>query len=102
MGNFRWDGGAKRKDLDDSCPTDSAVIMHCLATYLDSQLPAFTDRPDRRPFTGQVCIVNISFRLHSSHVIITLHFICLFLTVFSQVPREASAYFESPNCRSST
>ena len=54
MGNFRWDGGAKRKDLDDSCPTDSAVIMHCLATYLDSQLPAFTDRPDRRPFTGQV------------------------------------------------
>lgn len=54
LGNFRWDGGTKRKDLDDSTPTDSAVIIHCLATYLDSQLPAFTDRPDRRPFTGQV------------------------------------------------
>jgi len=25
MGNFRWDGGAKRKLLDDSLPTDSAV-----------------------------------------------------------------------------
>lgn len=30
--------------------------MHCLATYLDSQLPAFTDRPDRRPFTGQYLV----------------------------------------------
>ncbi|KZS17438.1 transmembrane protein 209 isoform X2 [Daphnia magna] len=56
LGNFRWDGGTKRKDLDDSTPTDSAVIMHCLATYLDSQLPAFTDRPDRRPFTGQYLV----------------------------------------------
>ncbi len=26
MGNFRWDGGAKRKFLDESLPTDSAVI----------------------------------------------------------------------------
>lgn len=25
MGNFRWDGGAKRKFLDESLPTDSAV-----------------------------------------------------------------------------
>ncbi|XP_057368881.1 transmembrane protein 209-like isoform X2 [Daphnia carinata] len=56
LGNFRWDGGTKRKDVDDSTPTDSAVIMHCLATYLDSQLPAFTDRPDRRPFTGQYLV----------------------------------------------
>lgn len=30
--------------------------MHVLATYLDSQLPAFTDRPDRRPFTGQYLV----------------------------------------------
>ena len=27
MGNFRWDGGAKRKFLDESLPTDSAVII---------------------------------------------------------------------------
>lgn len=25
MGNFRWDGGPKRKFLDESLPTDSAV-----------------------------------------------------------------------------
>ena len=25
MGNFRWDGGSKRKFFDDSLPTDSAV-----------------------------------------------------------------------------
>lgn len=77
MGNFRWDGGAKRKLLDESLPTDCAVrktylkekkwfhlklllflqvAMHCLATYMDSQLPAFTDRPDRRPFTGQYLV----------------------------------------------
>jgi hypothetical protein len=72
MGNFRWDGGAKRKDLDDSCSTDSAVIMHCLATYLDSQLPAFTDRPDRRPFTGQVCSANISFQLQKNNKLFIL------------------------------
>lgn len=30
--------------------------MHCVATYLDGQLPAFTDRPDRRPFTGQYLV----------------------------------------------
>lgn len=30
--------------------------MHCLATYLDSQLPAFTDRPDRRPFSGHYLV----------------------------------------------
>ena len=52
MSSFRSDGGSKRKGWDDSSPTDSAVVMHCLATYLDSQLPAPTDRPDRRPFTG--------------------------------------------------
>jgi len=56
MGSFRWDGGAKRKMLDDGLPTDSAVAMHCLATYLDSQLPAFTDRPDRRPFSGHYLV----------------------------------------------
>lgn len=32
------------------------VVIHCLATYLDCQLPAFTDRPDRRPFTGQYLV----------------------------------------------
>ena len=25
MGNFRWDGGSKRKAWDESVPTDSAV-----------------------------------------------------------------------------
>ena len=34
----------------------SQVVMHCLATYLDSQLPAFTDRPDRRPFSGHYLV----------------------------------------------
>lgn len=30
MGNFRWDGGAKRKFLDESLPTDSAVKIHIM------------------------------------------------------------------------
>ena len=52
MSSFRSDGGSKRKGWNGSSPTDSAVVMHCLATYLDSQLPAPTDWPDRRPFSG--------------------------------------------------
>jgi len=70
MGNYRWDGGSKRKFFDDSLPTDSAVVMHCLATYLDSQLPAFTDRPDRRPFTGQYLVKCPEKPQPSSHPLI--------------------------------
>ena len=32
MGNYRWDGGSKRKFFDDSLPTDSAVSF-LLALY---------------------------------------------------------------------
>ena len=32
MGNYRWDGGSKRKVFDDSLPTDSAVSF-LLALY---------------------------------------------------------------------
>ncbi|PSN34003.1 hypothetical protein C0J52_14608 [Blattella germanica] len=34
-------------------PTDSAIIMHLFATYLDSQLPPLPQNPDGRPFTTQ-------------------------------------------------
>ena len=46
------------------------VVMHCLATYLDSQLPAFTDRPDRRPFTGQYLVKCPEKAQPSSHPLI--------------------------------
>ncbi|PSN57009.1 Transmembrane protein 209 [Blattella germanica] len=34
-------------------PTDSAIIMHLFATYLDSQLLPLPQNPDGRPFTTQ-------------------------------------------------
>ena len=38
MGNFRWDGGSKRKAWDESVPTDSAVsfvVYFCVLLFIN-------------------------------------------------------------------
>ena len=40
LSRYRWDGGGDyREQWSDKLPTDSEVIVHCLATYMDSRLP---------------------------------------------------------------
>ncbi|XP_063241850.1 transmembrane protein 209 isoform X1 [Bacillus rossius redtenbacheri] len=55
MSEFKWNGGGtlNGKPWEDHLPTDSAIVMHLLATYLDSQLPPVPQNPDGRPFTSQ-------------------------------------------------
>jgi hypothetical protein len=54
MSEFRWNrgGSVHNKDWEEHLPTDSAVVMHLFATYLDSQLPPMPQKPDGRPFTS--------------------------------------------------
>lgn len=54
MSDFCWNKGGKYngKDWNDSLPTDSAIIMHLLATYLDIQLIPLPNAPDIKPFSG--------------------------------------------------
>ncbi|KAK9877475.1 hypothetical protein WA026_018584 [Henosepilachna vigintioctopunctata] len=54
MSNFRWNGGDSHdgKPWNDSLPTDCAIIMHLLATYLDTQLMPLPSAPDVKPFSG--------------------------------------------------
>ncbi|PNF40193.1 Transmembrane protein 209 [Cryptotermes secundus] len=54
MSEFRWNSGGSlhNKDWEEHLPTDSAVVMHLFATYLDSQLPPLPQNPDGRPFTS--------------------------------------------------
>ncbi|KAL6264080.1 hypothetical protein P5V15_004159 [Pogonomyrmex californicus] len=55
MSEFKWNGGGSHngKEWDSSLPTDSAIIMHLIATYMDTQLEAPLDQPDARPFTSR-------------------------------------------------
>ncbi|KAJ9587901.1 hypothetical protein L9F63_018682, partial [Diploptera punctata] len=55
MSEFRWNSGGSfhNKDWEEHLPTDSAIVMHLFATYLDSQLPPLPQNPDGRPFTAQ-------------------------------------------------
>ncbi|CAH1138308.1 unnamed protein product [Phyllotreta striolata] len=54
MSEFKWNRGGKflSKDWDESLPTDCAVIMHLLASYLDTQLMPLPNMPDTKPFSG--------------------------------------------------
>ncbi|KAK4884245.1 hypothetical protein RN001_000516 [Aquatica leii] len=53
MSNFKWNSGANfnGKEWNNSLPTDSEIIMHLFATYMDNQLPLVPNRPDMKPFS---------------------------------------------------
>nr|XP_023657418.1 transmembrane protein 209 isoform X1 [Paramormyrops kingsleyae]XP_023657419.1 transmembrane protein 209 isoform X1 [Paramormyrops kingsleyae] len=55
MSSFRWNGGGdlKGRKWDTDLPTDSAIVMHVLCTYLDSRLPPHPKYPDGKTFTSQ-------------------------------------------------
>lgn len=55
MSEFKWNGGGLHngKEWDTSLPTDSAIVMHLVSTYMDTQLEAPLDQPDARPFTSR-------------------------------------------------
>ncbi|KAK9745681.1 Cytochrome B561, N terminal [Popillia japonica] len=54
MSEFRWNSGSSfnGKDWDNSLPTDSAIMMHLFASYLDTQLLPLPNQPDVKPFSG--------------------------------------------------
>ncbi|KAJ8269738.1 hypothetical protein COCON_G00123450 [Conger conger] len=55
MSSFRWNAGGewKGRKWDTDLPTDSAILMHVLCTYLDSRLPPHPKYPDGKTFTSQ-------------------------------------------------
>ncbi|XP_062248502.1 transmembrane protein 209-like [Platichthys flesus] len=55
MSAFRWNRGGDRrnKKWDIHLPTDSAILMHMLCTYLDRRLPPDPKYPDGKTFTSQ-------------------------------------------------
>ncbi|XP_028306223.1 transmembrane protein 209-like [Gouania willdenowi] len=52
MSSFHWNRGGdlKNRKWDTDLPTDCAILMHVLCTYLDSMLPP---HPYGKPFTSQ-------------------------------------------------
>lgn len=54
MSEFLWNGGGYYgKSWGEHLPTDAALVMHLLSTYLDSRLPAQPKFPDGKTFTSQ-------------------------------------------------
>ncbi|XP_064485050.1 transmembrane protein 209-like isoform X2 [Ornithodoros turicata] len=55
MSDFRWSSGSryKGKAWGDYLPTDCALVLHILCTYLDSRLPPDPRYPDGKTFTSQ-------------------------------------------------
>ncbi|KAM6985607.1 transmembrane protein 209 [Aplochiton taeniatus] len=55
MSSFRWNGGGnlKNRKWDTDLPSDCAILMHVLCTYLDSRLPPHPKYPDGKTFTSQ-------------------------------------------------
>ncbi|XP_072038570.1 transmembrane protein 209-like isoform X2 [Amphiura filiformis] len=55
MSDFRWNQGSefKGRKWDQDLPTDSAIVMHMLCSYLDSRLPAHPKYPDGKTFASQ-------------------------------------------------
>ena len=51
MSAFRWDGGGVGWRGDRGLPTDSEVVMHCVACYLDSRLPPVKGVIDGKVFS---------------------------------------------------
>ena len=41
------------KPWGEHLPTDSALIMHCFCSYMDSRLPPHPNYPDGKTFTSQ-------------------------------------------------
>ncbi|VEN39396.1 unnamed protein product [Callosobruchus maculatus] len=54
MSEFKWNGGGSYngKPWDESLPTDCKIVMHLLATYLDTQLMPSPNMPDTKAFSG--------------------------------------------------
>ncbi|XP_012253137.2 transmembrane protein 209 [Athalia rosae] len=55
MSDFKWNGGSSYngKEWDNSLPTDTAIVMHLVSSYMDTQLEAPLDQPDARAFTSR-------------------------------------------------
>uniref|UniRef100_A0A8C7W958 Transmembrane protein 209 n=1 Tax=Oncorhynchus mykiss TaxID=8022 RepID=A0A8C7W958_ONCMY len=55
MSSFRWNRGGdlKARKWDTDLPSDCAILMHVLCTYLDSRLPPHPKYPDGKTFTSQ-------------------------------------------------
>ncbi|XP_061618857.1 transmembrane protein 209 isoform X1 [Phyllopteryx taeniolatus] len=55
MSSFRWNRGGdlKNRKWDTDLPTDCAILMHIVCTYLDSRLPPHPKYPDGKTFTSQ-------------------------------------------------
>lgn len=56
MADYQWNAGSENyrgKPWSDSLPTDSAIVLHLLCTYLDSRLPPDPRFPDGKTFTSQ-------------------------------------------------
>ncbi|XP_011304655.1 transmembrane protein 209 [Fopius arisanus] len=55
MSEFKWNSGGSYsgKPWDPSMPTDTAIVMHLVSSYMDTQLEAPLDQPDARPFTSR-------------------------------------------------
>ncbi|XP_012272889.1 transmembrane protein 209 isoform X2 [Orussus abietinus] len=55
MSEFKWNSGGSYngKEWDSSLPTDTAIIMHLVSSYMDTQLEAPLDQPDARPFSSR-------------------------------------------------
>ncbi|XP_044735297.1 transmembrane protein 209-like [Chrysoperla carnea] len=52
MSEYRWNSGStfNGKQWEDHLPTDAAIVMHLMATYLDTQLVPLPHQPDARKF----------------------------------------------------
>jgi len=54
MSRFRWSGGGE--EWSDRLPSDSELVMHCLASYMDTRLlsrPGEVPGENTTPFTGR-------------------------------------------------
>ncbi|XP_038067904.1 transmembrane protein 209-like [Patiria miniata] len=55
MSDFRWNKGCdfKGRKWDEDLPSDCAMVMHMLCTYLDFRLPSDPKHPDGKTFASQ-------------------------------------------------
>jgi len=55
MSEFMWSSGGelKGKSWAEHLPTDAAIVMHLLCTYMDSRLPPHPKYPDGKTFSSQ-------------------------------------------------
>ncbi|KAK2720299.1 hypothetical protein QYM36_004244, partial [Artemia franciscana] len=55
IGAYRWNSGGsfKGKDWNENLPADTQILMHFLSVYLNSCLPVYGDRPDKKAFSSR-------------------------------------------------